>query len=140
FWGREVILENVDNQFDCDSGPHWGLWIDGVCRGWEDAEQSGVASDIRVAFSGWSLDQLLDGLEATVAGEGIYRPGSGEWLEGYQIESIIPSNATSGDLVAYLSDAEPEVDMVGRYLTGSMVVSTSGKLSESLPDMEVSLV
>ncbi|MEH6706437.1 MAG: hypothetical protein V7667_00555 [Alloalcanivorax venustensis] len=141
--GFHQEIEGASSQQECYdtaiSNPAW--WEDetGVCYTWIDADSSDIQEDVRIAFTSQIGEELLGGLEATVAGEGVYVVGPEEWWPEYIIESIVPS-ADSGEIAAYLHSAAMDFDAQGRYLKGTLRVATHGKLSANLPAMDVELV
>ncbi|WP_166214651.1 hypothetical protein [Microbulbifer sp. SH-1] len=126
---------------DCWSLDFAWNWENGICYYSILAQDTGVQQDIRVAFDEYYGEWLLAGsLKARVPGEGTYVPGPDDWYETLGFASIVPSDAATGAISATLIYPEMDVDAEGRYAKATFRANASGKLSATLPEMDIELV
>lgn len=145
YWvsGYNIVVEGINSQEDCadpeQAGSIYTRWEDDSleCIAWISSGDEGFESDIRNFFTA-DADWYLDGMRAYVSGEGWYQVGPDDFYDDYSGTSLFP--ADSGTAVAHLDESDMDFDAEGRYLKGTLLVETRGKLSANLPEMDVKLV
>lgn len=149
YWSTSDNMQAcIDNDMDGLNGWFWLLqgdncyeWVTGYNWDTSSLTTASARNDIRNWFrNSWAREQVLNQIFARVPDQGVYQAGA-NWDGNYdqygEDINIFPS--TSGSIVASIEEPDVDVNATNRYAKFDFTATVVGRLSEVLPEMEMTL-